>query len=99
MDVNVSAGLNHLLKSPFSVHPKTGLIAVPLTPDQMPDVDLKKLPRIDKLVRETSNMNGNNETMENDNTGGTINSSLAPYIATFEQFVNQLLIYEESDPS
>ncbi|VDK39693.1 unnamed protein product [Anisakis simplex] len=47
LDVNVSTATNHLLKSPFCIHPKTGRVAVPITPEQMARIDLENLPRIE----------------------------------------------------
>ncbi|MCP9259377.1 DNA primase [Dirofilaria immitis] len=51
LDIHVSTGINHLLKSPFCVHPKTGLIAVPINPSRISDINLAKLPRIERKDR------------------------------------------------
>jgi DNA primase small subunit len=50
LDINVSKHINHLLKSPFCVHPKTGLISVPLNEDDIVNFDLNKIPSIESAI-------------------------------------------------
>lgn len=52
LDINVSKGLNHLLKSPFCVHPKTGKICVPFTASAVDKFDPDKVPTIMTLINE-----------------------------------------------
>ncbi|XP_040395466.1 DNA primase small subunit isoform X1 [Cygnus olor] len=46
LDINVSKGVGHLLKSPFSVHPKTGRISVPLDLQRLDQFDPFAVPTI-----------------------------------------------------
>eukprot|EP00437_Effrenium_voratum_P040148 CAMPEP_0181470632 /NCGR_PEP_ID=MMETSP1110-20121109/38655_1 /TAXON_ID=174948 /ORGANISM="Symbiodinium sp., Strain CCMP421" /LENGTH=465 /DNA_ID=CAMNT_0023595617 /DNA_START=50 /DNA_END=1447 /DNA_ORIENTATION=- len=52
LDANVTKQINHLLKSPFVVHPKTGRVCVPIDPDRLDDFDPAKVPTIGRLVEE-----------------------------------------------
>jgi len=42
--------MNHLLKAPFTVHPKTGIVATPVEANKIGQLRLDELPRVDKLI-------------------------------------------------
>lgn len=52
LDINVSKGLNHLLKAPFCVHPKTGKVCVPFNPNAAAKFDPSTVPTIMQLLTE-----------------------------------------------
>lgn len=52
LDVNVSRGMNHLIKSPFCVHPKTHRVCVPVEMDKIEKFDPFTVPTIDQLCSE-----------------------------------------------
>lgn len=52
VDVEVSKHMNHLLKSPFVVHPSTGRVCVPVLPDQVDTFDPTAVPRVADLLME-----------------------------------------------
>mmetsp|Transcript_123052 Transcript_123052/g.195059 ORF Transcript_123052/g.195059 Transcript_123052/m.195059 type:complete len:453 (-) Transcript_123052:158-1516(-) len=52
LDVNVSKQMNHLLKSPFVVHPKTGRVCVPIDVSKVDEFAPEKVPTVGRLVEE-----------------------------------------------
>ena len=55
LDADVSKHQNHLLKSPFCVHPKTGRVCVPMEVAKIDSFDPFSVPTLPQLMRELDN--------------------------------------------
>ena len=53
LDVNVTKGMNHLLKLPFCIHPKTGNVCVPIDIKDIDNFDIFAVPNINTLTKES----------------------------------------------
>lgn len=46
LDSNVTRGMNHLLKLPFCIHPKTNNVCIPIDIDDIDNFNLNKIPNL-----------------------------------------------------
>lgn len=92
-------GLNHLLKSPFCVHPKTGHVCIPFDPRHVTSLEPKNVPTLSQLIEELGAQKSNNtdeqQTKENELPANKHllaykRTSLKPSIEYFEAFVRRL---------
>lgn len=58
LDAEVSKHQNHLLKSPWCVHPKTGRVCVPIDPAKCDEFDPLNVPTLEGLQRELNDSTG-----------------------------------------
>ncbi|XP_057520539.1 uncharacterized protein LOC130800851 [Amaranthus tricolor] len=86
LDSEVSKHMNHLLKAPFCVHPKTGCVCIPIDPTQCEDFDPTSVPTLSQLLEEL-NMGSLGGDVETD----LERTSLGKSIALFRSFLRPLL--------
>lgn len=98
LDVNVSKGVNHLLKSPFSVHPKTGRISVPIDLSELDAFDPFAVPTISMICEELDRPRADEEEEKPDDNQKDAaerrkirdykRTSLAKYVKHFDLFLD-----------
>ncbi|XP_023369418.1 DNA primase small subunit [Otolemur garnettii] len=104
LDINVTKGINHLLKSPFSVHPKTGTILKKSKENEKKngagcsDSYLSICHELDACsTNEEDNEENEAESDTNHRTRDYKKTSLAPYVKVFEQFLENLDISRKGE--
>ncbi|XP_010676305.2 uncharacterized protein LOC104892163 [Beta vulgaris subsp. vulgaris] len=84
LDSEVSKHMNHLLKAPFCVHPKTGRVCVPIDPNQCEEFDPTTVPTLSQLLDEL-NRAGLGGDIEADLERTSLGKSIALFRSSFLQ--------------
>ncbi|KAF8942532.1 hypothetical protein BGZ47_006393 [Haplosporangium gracile] len=91
LDDKVSTNINHLLKSPFCVHPKTGRVCVPIPIEDCEKFDPSSPPTVPKLVRELDHYDATHPIADGDSKlQDWQKTSLREHVEHFERFVKGL---------
>lgn len=93
LDIEVSKKLNHLLKSPFVVHPGTGRVCVPIDPAHLDDFDPLAVPTVQSLLGEIDSWKAD-EGVDAEKAKAVADwekTSLKPYIDHFRLFINGIM--------
>ncbi|KAK9275327.1 hypothetical protein L1049_022590 [Liquidambar formosana] len=84
LDMEVSKRMNHLLKAPFCVHPKTGRVCVPIDPNCCEEFDPTTVPTLSKLLEEL-NMGGLRADVDNEWDRTSLGKSVRFFRSSFLQ--------------
>ncbi|KAF7726475.1 hypothetical protein EC973_008710 [Apophysomyces ossiformis] len=90
LDSKVTMQTNHLLKSPFCVHPKTQRVCVPIQPESCEKFDPLAVPTLSQLCHELNEYDRDHS--DERKVPDVKKTSLRPYIDIFDKFVNGLLL-------
>lgn len=97
LDIEVSKKLNHLLKSPFVVHPGTGRVCVPIDTSSsrtIENFDPLEVPTVQSLLAEIDAWKSDDGEEPSSSAGATADwekTSLKPFVEYFRSFVAGIL--------
>ncbi|CAD0107739.1 unnamed protein product [Aureobasidium uvarum] len=91
LDAEVSKKLNHLLKSPFVIHPGTGRVCVPIDVRRFEEFEPEKVPTVQQLLSEIDSWQGTDDKIQD-----WQKTSLKPYIELFRDHVNAIMKEERA---
>ncbi|CAH0019194.1 unnamed protein product [Clonostachys rhizophaga] len=97
LDVLVSKRMDHLLKTPFAVHPGTGRVCVPIDVKNLEEFDPFEVPTVQLLLGEIDSWTGGDDE-QSKGIADWEKTSLKPYIEQFRLFINGI-IKDEKDVS
>jgi len=89
LDIAVSKGMNHLLKAPFCIHPKTGRVCVPLNPAKAEKFNPEDVPTVLQLVEEIDAFT-KEASEELKNVKAYKKTSIKDSVGIFEEFLSNL---------
>ncbi|KAI7022008.1 prim-pol domain-containing protein [Hortaea werneckii] len=99
LDADVSKKLNHLLKSPFVVHPGTGRVCVPIDIRDLEEFDPLEVPTITQLLQEIDDWEQKSTGLSSDDKAKVQDwqkTSLKPYVEYFRGHVATLIKSENT---
>jgi DNA primase small subunit len=94
LDAEVSKKLNHLLKSPFVVHPGTGRVCVPIDVRRLEEFDPFAVPTVTELLHEIDDWDSKNGSLSGEEKSKVQDwqkTRLKPYVEYFRGYVAGLL--------
>ncbi|KAL5126408.1 DNA primase small subunit [Glycine soja] len=85
LDMEVSKHMNHLLKAPFCVHPKTGRVCVPIDPKRCEEFDpTTVVPTLSQLIEEL-NYEGSRADVDGEFNRTTLGNAITLFRLSFLQ--------------
>ena len=87
LDVKVSTHMNHLLKSPFVVHPGTGRVCVPIDGRKVAEFDPFEVPTVGELLDEINEWDRNHTLEEVEKTLDWDKTRLKGFVEYFRHYV------------
>ena len=98
IDAHVSTNINHLLKLPFCVHPKTGNICVPFDPNNYENFVLAEVPTLTIVINELGQASRNQAAaaeQDESQDKGLVLPSFEPYLKLFRKHIQKCVIAEQ----